>query len=277
MQVKICLAQLEPVIGSIENNVRKMSKVVESYSADLYVFPEMFLVGYMVKDLVYKIALPLSSKYIDEVKQMAKSKGVGVIVGFPELSPMGYIYNSMLAVDENGKVFVYRKRHLPTFSVFDEHRWFKQFKGKLKPWKFKDILFGLAICYDTFFPEIFKAYALMGAKVQVIISAAPDTSVPLFHRVIMSRAIETTTYIIWVNTVGIMNGLTFGGGSMVVSPLGRAIEKLKDYEEDVKVVEVDMDTVYRCRIARPVIRDSMREDAEELLRAYNEMEQHLNP
>ncbi len=277
MRIKICLAQLEPITGSIRDNVDKVKEIIESYNADLYVFPEMFLTGYMVKDLVYKIALTPSSRYISDIREIAKNKNVGVIVGFPELSSMGYIYNSILAVNENGELFIYRKRHLPTFSVFDEHRWFKQFRGKLRPWKFKDILFGLGICYDAFFPEIFKAYALMGVKVQVVISAAPDTSVPLFHKVIASRAIETTTYFIWVNTVGIIDGLTFGGGSIAVNPLGKTIERLADHEEDVKIVDIDLGAVYRYRIIRPVIRDSMREDAEELLRAYNEIEQNLNP
>jgi len=272
LKLKICLAQLESITGSILRNIEKVKEVVKSHEADLYVFPEMFLTGYMIKDMVYKLAIPPTSKYIKDLQELAKSNNIGIVVGFPELSNMGYIYNATLAVNNDGNIFIYRKRHLPTFTVFDEHRWFRQYKGSIRPWKFKGVNIGLAICYDTFFPEIFKAYTLRGVKLHIIISAAPDTSVPLFHRVVMGRAIETTTYFIWVNTVGIVDGLTFGGNSIAIDPLGNVIEKLKEYEEDVKIVSIDLSAVYRFRIARPVVKDSMREDAEELLKAYNELE-----
>ena len=272
MKIKVCLVQVEPVVGSIPKNIEKIRDVIESYTADLYVFPELFLVGYTVKDAMYKLALSTSSKHVEELKKLTKRNGVGLIVGFPELTSLGYIYNSILAIDEEGNIFLYRKRHLPTFSVFDEHRWFKQYKGAIKPWNFKGIGVGLAICYDMFFPEIFKTYMLRGAKLHVVISASPDSSLPLFHTLSTARALETTSYLIWVNTVGILDGLTFAGGSRVVNPLGNIVEQLKVYEEDVKIVTIDINEVHRCRVVRPVIKDSMREDAEELLRAYNEFE-----
>ncbi len=272
MKLRVALAQLEPVPAAIENNVAKVREVVENHQADLYIFPEMFLVGYTSRDLLYKLSQPVSSSAIDALRLIAREHRVGIVIGFPEKTDYGFSYNSLLAINERGEVYVYRKRHLPTFSVFDEARWFRAYRGRVEPWSFRGIKIGFGICYDVFFPEIFKAQVVQGAKMLIAISASPDSSVPLFHTLIRARALENTAFFIWVNMVGFFEGLGFGGGSMVVDPLGNVVEKLKLFEEEVRVVDIDLSLVDRARIVRPVIRDSIIEDAYLLLESYKRFE-----
>jgi len=220
----VALAQLEPVPGAIENNVAKVREVVENHQAELYIFPEMFLVGYTSKDLLYKLSQPLSSSAIDALRLVAREHRVGIVIGFPEKTDYGFSYNSLLALNERGEIYVYRKRHLPTFSVFDEARWFRAYRGRVEPWSFRGIKIGFGICYDVFFPEIFKAQVVQGAKALIAI--------------------------------------------LVVDPMGNVVEQLKLFEEEVRVVDIDLNSVDRARIVRPVVRDSTIDDAYLLLESY---------
>ncbi len=272
MKVKVALAQLEPIPASPKSNLSRVIDVIKSYDADLYVYPELYLTGYTSKDLIPRHALRLDDPIIKELEKVVRREGVGAVVGFAELTDYGFLYNSALALGPSGVEHVFRKRHLPTFSVFDECRWFRPYRGSLSTWYLNDLGVGVGICYDIFFPEIFKSYALMGAKLLIVISASPDTSVPLFHVMARARALENTSYFVWVNMVGIFKGLGFGGSSMVADPLGGVEVKLKDFEEDIKVVTLDISKVYRARSVRPVIRDSYIEDAKQLLNSYEVFE-----
>ena len=240
---------------------------MRKFNGDLYVFPELFLVGYTSQDLIYRLAMNLHSEPIEKLAKISVEKCCAIVMGFPELSDLGYVYNSAL-IAFGGNVYVYRKRHLPTFSMFDEHRWFKPYRGPIKPVDLGFARIGIAICYDMFFPEIFKTYALMGAQLMVVLSASPDTSVPLFHALAKARAIETTSYVVWVNNAGVVEGVTFGGGSIAIAPLGDTIIELKRGEEDIGIAEIELNQLYRFRMQRPVIRDSDISDAEALLNAY---------
>jgi len=202
------------------------------------------------------------------LRKAAEESGTAAVVGFPEKSAHGFLYNSALAINEEGELFVYRKRHLPTFSLFDEQRWFKPHKGPLKLWNVKGVRAGIAVCYDIFFPEIFKAYTLMGAQILVMISAAPDSSLKFFEKLSEARAIENTVYVVWVNQVGVYDGVGFAGGSRVVSPLGEVVKRCKLMDEDLCVAELELEEVQRARTVRPVLKDVCKEDVEVLLDAY---------
>ena len=275
MSLRVALAQLEPIPASIESNLNKIYRVVTEYQADLYVFPELFLTGYTSRDLLYRISQELTSNVIARLRILAREHRIGIVVGLSEKSSYGFLYNSLIAIDDRGEVHVYRKRHLPTFSVFDEARWFRSYRGYVKPWSFRGVKVGFGICYDIFFPEIFKSQVLQGAKILIAISASPDSSVPLFHTLIRARALENTVFFIWVNMVGFFDGLGFGGSSVVVDPLGNVVEQLKPFEEDVRMVNIDLSLVDRARIDRPVIRDSSIEDAYLLLESYRYLESQV--
>ena len=258
------------MLGNVEGNLEKISRAIDhAGKIDLAIFPELFLTGYYLKDMFFKQAMtPGESPYLEKLTEIAEEKDTAIIAGFPEKSPMGYLYNSLIAVDPSRGTLIYRKRHLPTFSIFNENRWFKPYSGPLKILLLKNVDVGPAICYDAFFPEIFRAYSLRDAKVLIVISASPDSSVPLFEKLCQTRALENTSFLFWVNQVGSYDGIGFGGSSLAISPLGDVIEKCSPMREDPKLVEVDLDEVERARYARPVLRDVKREDGEQLLNAY---------
>jgi len=268
----VTIAQLAPYIANPSKNVERISSILERAAgegSDLVVFPELYLHGYYSKDLIYRLAEPPGGENIRAVARAVEDTGVSVVVGFVERDTRyEVLYNSAALIRPDGSVSVYRKRHLPDFSVFDEKRYFRRWEGELELWGVKGWPIGPMICFDIFFPELARAYAYMGAKALVVISAAPDFSHPLFRVLTRARAIENTVYLVWVNMVGTFDGVGFAGGSCVVDPLGEVVYEAPTISEDVRTVPMDPGTLRLARERRPVLRELSRADVEALIRGY---------
>jgi predicted amidohydrolase len=112
---------------------------------------------------------------------------------------------------------------------------------------------------------------LKGAQVIVCISASPAVRRAFFETLTAARAIENTAFLIYVNLVGIENGLQFWGGSRLVGPQGKVLVKAKYDEEDFVMGEVNyaditpIETfVPALRDLRPELFDKLKEAAEKL-------------
>ncbi|MFI5415013.1 MAG: carbon-nitrogen hydrolase family protein, partial [Candidatus Lutacidiplasmatales archaeon] len=120
---------------------------------------------------------------------------------------------------------------------------------------------GLSICYDAFFPEVSRELALDGATMFVCVSAAPVTSRRLFEKVLPARAVENAAPLVYVNRVGVEDGIVFGGGSRAFDARGEPLPERPvpglSLGPDEKVVSVEVDTgeSARWRPFRPVLRD----------------------
>lgn len=272
MQLTVTLAQLKPFLANPDKNLKRIEEVVKkshSEESDLIIFPELYLVGYLSKDLIYRLAEPLNSERIRKISKLSKEYDSYIITGFAEKdSKYDLIYNSALLATPDEDIKIYRKMHLPDFSVFDEARYFRRWDGSMETWNVRGVKLGTMICYDIFFPEIARAYTYMGAKILVTISATPDFSRPLFHILAQSRAIENTVYFIWVNNVGTFEGIGFAGGSRVVAPLGSITYDAPLIKEDVKTIKLDMKSVAIAREKRPVLKDVSLADIELLKFSY---------
>jgi predicted amidohydrolase len=179
-----------------------------------------------------------------------------IIFGMPELSEKAKatIYNTAVLVGPKGFIGKYRKMYLPTHSVFEEKRYFR---FGYEPAAFQTDLgnIGLTICYDVFFPEVFRLPRLMGAQLIVCISASPAVRKGYFEVLTAARAIENTTFLAYVNLAGVEEGLQFWGGSRLVSPTGDVLAKAKYDLEDFVVCEVDFGDLKTAETFIPTLRD----------------------
>ena len=270
--------QLKSEIGNKEKNLAKIKSIVEEVyrkgEPTLILFPELFLTSYLVKELVYKLAEEIPGPSTEKIISMLEDySDTYVAVGMPELAikHKGVLYNSVAVLSGKGVHLVYRKRHLPTFGVFDEFRYFKP--GPIVKPEMLDIngfKVGFVICYDAFFPESVKAYSLMGADVVAVLSAAPVASRALWPPILRARAIENTVYILYSNHVGYMDGLEFFGEAMIISPTGKILAKGKAFEENILEHKVTYEEIYASRQIRPIIKDFNYEDLIWLKNAYDE-------
>ena len=254
--MKIAIVTMRPKIADKSANLEKMKSFIEKSKADLFVFGELSLCGYHVKDELRELAEPIDGPTIQYLKKLAKKNICYIVFGMPLKHPKikGLIHNVSVLIHPNGKVDFYTKWFLPTSGPFEEKIFFDEGENlTLCDTKFGKI--GLIVCYDIFFPEISKAYALMGADIIICISATPNISRKYFETLIPARALENSLFFIYANLVGTQENLVFWGGSEIRDPLGNQLIKAPYYKESVKVCEIDLKKIELARAIRPILRD----------------------
>ena len=258
--VRVALAQIECEVGNKKQNLEHMEEFIEKATgkkADLIVFPELALTGYLCRDLIYELAEPIpTGPSTERIIELAKKHEVYIVFGMPERSEKipSVIYNSSVFVGPEGFIGRYRKMFLPTHSVFEEKRYFRPgFEANVFRTEIGRI--GLMICYDVYFPEVARLLSFKGAQMIVCISASPAVRRTYFEILLSARAVENCVFVSYVNLVGLENGLQFWGGSRLISPNGDLIAKAKYYEEDLVVAEVDYGEAARAGIFVPTLRD----------------------
>ncbi|MGA8664551.1 MAG: carbon-nitrogen hydrolase family protein [Thermoplasmata archaeon] len=259
---RLLLGQLAPVPGDTTRNLERIAGVVRSSPSDLAIFPELFLSGYRVGDAFHRLALRPGDLHWKEALRIAHETGTTLVLGTPVASPerKGELENAVLAFSPSGSVGIQVKRYLPNFGPFEEGVPFTP-TDVSRPVPFGSHQLGLLICYDTFFPEVARSLALGGADLLIVVSASPVTSGPLFEKLLPARAIENGLPAVYVNRVGVEDGIVFGGGSGVWDPRGEPtpLDAVPDRtlapEERVLRAEIDLTESARWRPFRPVLRD----------------------
>jgi predicted amidohydrolase len=274
-KIKIVLAQISCRREDKDENLAKIEKYTmkaKEQGANLVVFPELSLTGYVVRDQIYELAETVPGRSTKKIEQLAKMTDMHIIFGMPELSEKtkATLYNTSVFIGPEGLIGKYSKMYLPTHSVFEEKRYFR---SGYQAAVFDTIIgkIGLCICYDIFFPEVTRLTRLHGAQLIVCISASPAVRRSYFEILTSARALENTAYLTYVNLVGVEDGLQFWGGSRVVSPTGEVIAKAKYDEEDFVICEVDFGEIKPAEAFIPTLRDlrpelfmKLKEKAEQL-------------
>ncbi len=272
-KIRLALAQISSKREDKEANLQKIKELTlkaKEEGADLAIFPEMSLTGYVVRDQFYELAETVPGPTVEKVETLAKKTGMHIIFGMPELSEktQATIFNTAVFVGPQGFIGKYRKMYLPTHSVFEEKRYFRP---GYEPTAFQTGLgnIGLCICYDIFFPEVIRLVRLSGAQLIVCISASPAVRRSYFETLTCARAIENTAYVAYVNLAGVQDGLQFWGGSRLVSPNGDIVAKAKYDEEDFVICEVDFSDLRTAETVIPTLRD-LRPELFDKLKEYSE-------
>jgi predicted amidohydrolase len=256
--MRIALAQVPCALGDKKENLARMKEVVESSEADLYVFPELFLTGYMVRDDVFRLAESLDGANVRAVERLCDEHGAHVLFGMPAWDDQvpGVLRNSAVLVSPDEIVQRYDKVNPASFGPFEESLYFGAgTSGTLMDVDGRKI--GAIICYDMFFPELSKSYALAGAEAVICISASPITSREYFERLIPARAIENTVYMVYVNQVGTQLNQVFFGGGEACGPRGGRLVKNKYFERDIGSFDLSLEDIRTARRGRPTVRDTL--------------------
>jgi predicted amidohydrolase len=270
---KLALCQIAPKREDKAANLAKIEELAakaKGAGADLAVFPEMALTGYILNDQVYGLAEQVPGPSVAKVEEIAHKTGLHIVFGMPELSEKAQatVFNTSVLVGPKGFIGKYRKMYLPTHSVFEEKRYFR---AGYEPAAFQTDLggIGLTICYDVFFPEVFRMPRLKGAQLIICISASPAVRRSYFEILTAARALENTCYLAYVNLAGVEDGLQFWGGSRLVGPTGDVLAKAKYDQEDFLVCEVDLADLRAVEAFVPTLRD-LRPEFYDKLRVLSE-------
>ncbi|MGH7911858.1 MAG: carbon-nitrogen hydrolase family protein [Candidatus Dormibacteraceae bacterium] len=255
-RVKLGFGQLQ-ASGDKDANLGRIVGMVHEAAvagADLVVFPElaMFHVDDPAVDR-QPFAEPLDGRFVTGLREAARRERVGVVCGLLESAPQipGKVFNSAVALDRGGALLgVYRKIHM--FDAFG-HRESDRNQpgdGELLLFDLGGVRFGVTICYDLRFPELFRALAERGAEVILLPTAWVHGRLKELHLATLARAraIENTVYFAAADQVG---GL-FSGNSELIDPMGVTVASIGE-TEGVIVGAVDTDRVAEVRAKLPTL------------------------
>ena len=274
-RITLALAQISSENGNKKENLTKIEELTlraKGQAADLVIFPELCLTGYVVKDQLYELAETIPGPSTKRIEELARKTGMYVVFGMPELSEKtrATMYNTAVYIGPEGIIGKYHKMYLPTHSVFEEKRYFRPgYQTAAFDTPIGKI--GLCICYDLFFPEVTRLTRLAGAQLIVCISASPSVRRSYFEILTAARALENTSFLAYVNLVGVEDGLQFWGGSRLLSPTGDIIARAKYDEEDFVLCEVDFNDMKPAEAFIPTLRDLRPELFDELKKRAEEI------
>ncbi|HEY8812656.1 MAG TPA: NAD+ synthase [Candidatus Dormibacteraeota bacterium] len=248
--LRVALAQLNPTVGDLEGNGRKVIEWTErarEAGADLVAFPELFLTGYPPEDLLLK-----PSFIRDNLRQLEKvaaaAKGIALVVGFVDME--NDIYNAAAFASDGEVKGVYHKYYLPNYGVFDEERYFR--RGARCPiFVYQGVRIGVSICEDAWYPSgPLSVQALHGAELLVNINGSPYHAGKREARetMIRTRAMDARAFMAWVNTSGGQDELVFDGNSLIYGPEGQVIAHAPSFEEALLVGDLDAGSVFSERL-----------------------------
>jgi len=238
-KIKIAIGQVNPQVGSINNNINKIIEFVkkaEKQGVDLLCFPELAITGYPPEDLL------LNNSFIKSVELSLKklapfSKKLSFIVGYPKRIE-SKLHNTA-GVFIGGKLkFEYNKMHLPNYGVFDESRYFTKGNEYLF-FNLKNRRICLTICEDVWVgPEILsKKIKSENANLLINLAASPFSMKKHHERIKVLNSISrnSSAEIAYCNLVGAQDELVFDGQSMFLDSKGNIISQAKDFKEDLLI------------------------------------------
>lgn len=227
-RINIALAQMATKTGDKSHNLRIIENICSTArekNTELVIFPELSVTGYVCRDHFYQLAEHINGPSVNYVKKIAKENNMLIVFGMPTIGRVkNVIYNSSIIVGPDEEIYSYDKLYLPTRSVFEEKRYFRP-GNKVKSYDVKGLNIGMSICYDLYFPEIYRILALEGAELVICISVSPSTRKEYFETLIKARAIENGIFMVLVNRVGIEDGLNFWGKARLWVLMGILLEK----------------------------------------------------
>ncbi|MBL6847984.1 MAG: NAD+ synthase [Alphaproteobacteria bacterium] len=239
--LKIALAQLNPIVGDVKGNIIKLIDIRNNLKdeVDIIVAPELYVTGYPIDDLVLRNDfLELVENEINILAKITNDGKAAIVLGAPR-KEKNSIRNSVFVLDD-GKITSFRDKHnLPNSGVFDEQRIFSP--GALSgPVKIRNVLIGLPICEDIWTENVIECLCETGAEIILSINASPYSLKKHDQRmsVAVSRVIESKIPLIYLNRVGGQDELVFDGASFCLSHEGELSVQLKDFQEEI--LEIDL-------------------------------------
>jgi omega-amidase len=250
MKILIALAQIHIRLGEMRNNLTQAKSLLQSASGtNLFLLPELWSSGYLLKEA--QRCADENIEVLSELKQAADQNNI-CIGGSFLTSQANQIFNSFRLLTPARPSSEYNKLHL--FRLMDEEQYLAPGNQPVcldLPWGRT----GLAICYDLRFPELFRHYALSGAKCILLVSEWPQRRIDHWKTLLRARAIENQYFVIAVNSVGKTGDEIFGGCSAVINPWGEVIAEAGPSEEKLLQAEIDLDEVDEIRRRIPIFSD----------------------
>ncbi len=266
--VKIALLQLqcgENVRANEKHAIRHIEKAAAA-GANIVCLQELFNARYFPQTVDvhhYGLAGHWPGPLGAELEALAKKLGIVLIVPVYEKAAEGIYFNTAYIIDADGKTLgKYRKTHIPDGPQYHEKYYFTPGDLGYPVWDTKFGRIAVGICWDEWYPEVARLFALQGPFVifyPSAIGSEPDmpgfSSANAWETVIRSHAIANGVFTAAVNRVGKEAGMDFYGQSFVAGPFGDIVAKSPDDREDLLLATLELPQIRQQRELLQFFRD----------------------
>ncbi len=266
MKVKLALAQINTKLGMVDENLKKHLKLIDEAvenGADLLIFPELSLTGYVLQDLASTVAhRPRKEDPLFQPLLEASHK-LDLVVGFVEEDIRNRFFISAAYLSQGEFVHIHRKVYLPTYGLFDESRFFA-WGDSIEAFDTRFGRVGILICEDFWHASPPYLLWLDGADLFLFVSASPGRGLNSSPRLETAQWVDHinrgyaslfTSFIAHTNRVGYEDGLNFWGGAAIYDPNGEIVAHGPYHTEALTLVEIDLNQLHRTRARLPLLRD----------------------
>ena len=271
--VTVAAAQLGPIQraeprAAVVARLFKLMDEAKQAGADLIVYPELALTTFFPRwymtdqaevDSWFEREMPNAATR--PLFERAARYGMGMYLGYAELTPDGHHFNSAILTDRTAAIVgKYRKVHLPGHDEFDparsfqhlEKRYFEPGDTGFPVWRTMGGIFGMCICNDRRWPETYRVMGLKGVEMVLLgyntpsINSQNETEGPakrLFHNrlSVQAGAYQNATWVVAVAKAGVEDGFPMIGGSLIVNPEGEIMAEARTEGDELLVHACDLD------------------------------------
>ena len=239
--INIALAQVNPKVGDIEYNARRIVEAAQQaqqqHAADVVVFPELALTGYPPEDLLFR---PQFIQQVESAIELIAEQNPGLCLVFGAVQKASDRLFNIAVVMQPGKDPVYyAKQKLPNYGVFDEQRYFMP-GDQACVVEVKGHRLGITVCEDIWYPQPSRQVVDQGAQAIINLNASPFHSSKLQDRIaqVRQRVAENKVPVFYVNLVGGQDELVFDGHSFAVDADQNLVLSAGGFEEELSVVQM---------------------------------------
>ncbi|MBR1425339.1 hypothetical protein IJ579_07240 [bacterium] len=255
--VKISLLQMGSELGDVEQNCDKVKVLCEHLTepTDVLVLPEVWTVGWACR-YFRKTAQKISnSSVIDFLSSIARKYNTNIIGGSFIVKDGEDFYNTCPVLNREGNlVATYSKNHLYSYYGCDEDKYVTAGKDPVMV-ELDGVKFGLTICYDIRFPEIYRAYAKEGADILVNCAAWGAKKAVAWEMMTKSRAIENQCYMLALTQSGYIEDEQYNlGESRIIDYKGDEVNSLMK-GEGIITSNLNLQEMYDFRAKSPILGD----------------------
>ena len=266
MKITIALAQINTRLGDVPANLEKhldLARQARAGGADLILFPELSLTGYVLQDLTPTVAIRPTAENLVFKQLLEASREIDMMVGFVDEDRRSRFYIAAAYLSQGQVLHIHHKVYLPTYGLFDEGRFFA-WGDAIGAFDTRFGRFGMLICEDFWHASPPYLLWLDGADVLLFASASPGRGLrnePLLESARwvehINRAYASlfTCFVVHTNRVGYEDGLHFWGGSTVFDPNGELVAQGPYQQEALTYAQLDLNQLHRTRARLPLLRD----------------------
>lgn len=249
----IGILQSNPTIGDINGNYEDIIEAIdksENNNADILLTPELSLIGYPPMDILRRDTMyEVQNEKLQLIKERTENVDVAVVVGYCRRDKTG-LYNSAIVFKDGEIVTKYDKVLLPTYDVFDGHRYFET-GDDIGVFELNNQTVALTICEDAWYNvnvmdakrhkfNPFNKIKDYDTDVILNLSASPYRIDKNSERIELFKehAINTSSTVVFCNQVGGNDELVFDGNSFMVTENG-SVNQLNAFQEDISVISTE--------------------------------------